>query len=473
MLRIHLFSTMIFNQRRILLIFVFLILAIFCSRCTAQKFDEALPRGISGIFLKKVELMTRNSWSSKPLDVPAGISKLSRYDAIWGAHLLTQHNLPVWRFLRRNRPNQLMLYYCHANTTKADGENPYFDYEFISKHHPELFLLKDSRNATPRDYKDKNKRIRWHSDPKSPYYNRFFIDIADADFQDWAVGQILDMVSGKKQRLTHAYDGLAMDNVAIGLRRWGSLNKSYPNWKYRGDPEAWNISFFAFLKKIKKALNDHGFILVVNHSMDYSSDNLQRYWEAFYDCVDGIFTERELRWNASSGPYYTGKKWSAAIKRHEYILEKGLINWWWSRPAKSGPRSHDEFLYTYCSWLLINKPGVSFYSATRGDRAWLSPNVAWYEEYELPIGEPVGRRYPLGQCWARKYKNAIILVNPNDRAQLIVVDEGKQWLDWTSKQAVRNILLSSQSGRILLPISDKANSNTSTVGLQLWQYSTD
>ena len=115
-------------------------------------------------------------------------------------------------------------------------------------------------------------------------------------------------------------------------------------------------------------------------------------------------------------------------------------------------QNYDSFLYTYCSWLLIQKPGKSFYHATRGEGGYTAPEIAWYDEYDLPIGNPLSDRYQKNNCWIRDYTNAKIIVNPGDMTLTIIVDEQNHWLDWANKKAVKTIEMPPRSGRILLPI---------------------
>lgn len=392
--------------------------------------------------------MTGKSWRSKPLDVNAAEKNVGRYDAFWCSQIMAQYNRPAWEFLRQNRPDKIMLYYVSATTTRKTDVRTYFDYDYIETHHPEWFLLKDASNATPQDYKDEDKRIRWNSsDPKHSYYNRFYIDVANKDFQQWAASQALDFVSGKKDGLAYSYAGLAMDNVYIGRRLHERLQYNYPHWKYADNFKAWSEGFGEYLKTLKKALNQHGFILVINHNpvgRNRSTD--QELWNTLYESADGILTEQAIRSGWSDSSYFADGEWLAAISRHEEILDKGLIDWWVCQPDASGPRKQDAFLYTYCSWLLIKKPGKSFYGILADKQI-----VPWHDEYDLPIGAPTSSRYQQNDCWLRDYSGAKIVVNPTRIVRRLVIDNEKSWLDWESKKAVSELELPPRSGRILLP----------------------
>ncbi len=425
-----------------------------CWKASASK-ESKRPsgKGISCVFLKTSELMTKPNWRSTPLGVQKAREKIGRYDAFWCAQLIPHYNRPVWQFLRRNRPDQIMLFYLSSSSTKGTaktGVQIHLDYDFINNNHREWFLLKDARNVTPQDYKDEDKRIRWASSDRSASdYTRFYVDVPNKDFQQWAASKVLDIVSGKKQGLTYAYDGLAMDNVYVGARLHERFRYKYPRWKYANDLKSWQKGFGDYLKTIKKVLNRHGYILVVNHNpVGRDRSKSQEVWDILYESVDGILTEQALRrgWDASS--YFAGDRWLAAMSRHEEVLEKGLINWWSCRPPETGGRAYDLFSYTYCSWLLIKRSGKSFYSAMP---AVGSQDVLWYDEYDLLIGAPSSSRYLQNGCWLRDYSNAKVVVNPTRRVRRVVIDSGKPWVDFQSKKTVSELAMPPQSGRILLP----------------------
>jgi hypothetical protein len=249
-----------------------------------------------------------------------------------------------------------------------------------------------------------------------------------------------------------------MDNVYVGARLHERFKRKYPKWKYANNLKAWRDGFGDYLKTIKKVLNRHGYILVVNHNPAYRDRRgSQDAWDILYESVDGILTEQALRQGWGDSPYFANNEWLTAMARHEEILGKGLINWWACRPAASGRRAHDVFLYTYCSWLLIKKPGKSFYSVMRGagPRDQMAP---WYDEYDLPIGSPISSRYVQNSCWFRDYSGAKVVVNPTNKFKNVLIDKEKQWLDWTSKKLLTKLELPPQSGRILLPTPYTAKS---------------
>jgi hypothetical protein len=194
-------------------------------------------------------------------------------------------------------------------------------------------------------------------------------------------------------------------------------------------------------------LNKRGFILVANHSLGYSSDADAQCWAAFLESVDGVMTEQSL---GHAGHLYTGTAWLSSMNKHERILNKGLLDWWVCYPANDPAEGHEQFLYNYCSWLLVKRPGRSFFFATRNDPGWSNPVPPWYEEYDHPLGEPRSSRHRRDICWVREYTNALVVVNPT-RGMATVRFAGKDnWIESSTRQPCTTLVLPPTSGRILI-----------------------
>ena len=438
-----------------LLAFGLALIVLVCPRsaCIAGELEGSSHRGMCCVFIRNREILTGESWRGKPLDVLTASKNIGKYDAILCAQMVSKYNRPVWQYARKTRPDQVMLYYISACTVRPNNPLTQLNYDYINTHHPEWFLLngtKDRGKADPRNYEN---RIRWHpNNKKSPHYNRFFLDIGNEDFRKWAAQQFLEYVSGRKQGLVYAYDGLGMDNVEIGKKHFFlAISRWHPHWEYAGRFDAWNKAFCDYLKVVKDLLNKHDFLLIVNHTLDRTWGIDQHIWDRLYESADGLMTEQSLRHGWGESPYFTEDKWLKVIKQHEDISGKGLSNWWICVLPEKGKMAYESFLYTYCSWLLIKNPGRSFYYASRGKSDYANPIPAWYDEYDLPIGNPVGGRYFQDSCWLRDYENAKIVVNPTKQTQTVRVDNEKLWLDWVSKKTINQLELPAQSARMLLP----------------------
>ncbi len=434
-----------------------LVLALGCNPCAALEGteDNVLAkltlgtRGTSTTFVKWQEIEIRDSLphGRRPVPTETAVRNLSKYDAIWCANFVPTYNIRAWRRLRRQHPNLLTLYYMSSDTTQGPGVNP-FDYEYISTHHPEWFVLRDAKDPTKADPRDPFNRVRWSTDPKNDFYDRFFLDVCNPSFQKWAAAYIVDLVSGRRQKLRFPYSGYAADNVNIGRKALQMIARRGANWTYADRTDEWNAGFCEYLRTVRKALNERGFILVVNHSLEYGADVDAEAWDLFLDSIDGVMTERPIGYGRV---IYTDDAWLMSIEKHERILDKGLIDWWDCYPPAEEPAGRERFLYTYCSWLLVKRPGRSFFFSTKGDPGYrTNPVVPWYREYDLPIGAAASGRHREGACWARRYTNALVVVNPTRETQSVRLARNITWIDASSEKPVSVVQMPPTSGRILL-----------------------
>ncbi|MHB9070736.1 MAG: putative glycoside hydrolase [Sedimentisphaerales bacterium] len=401
--------------------------------------------GISVIFPPKKLLMASDSWQSAPLKPEIVAKEFDLYDAIWCAQLIAEHNVESWNYLRKNN-NVLSLYYTVGNTIRVINDFTFLDYNYINKNHPEWFLLKDY--TYPHLTSEVNRK-RYREEPSDVYYNRFYLDVGNEAFQNWAAEQYLQMVKGAKYRTLYEFDGVAMDAAFVGHRLFYGFNQAYPKWKYKNNVNLWNDAYFKYFLIVKKKLNVNGKILVVNHTLDYGTKVDDLYWLKMYDAVDGCMSEQPLRYKYGT-PLYTGDKWEQAIIYHEKLIDRKLIDWWTCYPEGNGDKYYNEFLYMYCSWLLTKEPGLSYYYADP-EKVDGKPVVERFKEYDLPVGSPIIKRYLKGSCWLRDYENAKIVVNPTLSSQMVEIDTSKLWLDWSTKKTMNKIDIPAVSARILLP----------------------
>lgn len=431
-------------QLRNNIIFIIEIYMFFISSCLGNEIRFS-NNSLAAIFLNEKELMSGNSWKSKPLTASKAAENLLEYNAIWCAQVIEKYNPDSWDFIREKKPNIILLYYIGGNNVQNDKHDfTSFDYQYINKYHPEWFLLADAKNFKNRDYSDPNKRMRWNLDPKSYYYNRFFVDVGNHEFQTWCAKYLLNKMNFKNNDKIQRYDGVGIDNVLLTV--WHKyITERYPNWKYASTPQKWNQAYFQFLKTIKNELEKNGFILIANHTTDYSSNKDGNDWNEIMAGVDGLLDENAM--GPPSQRAYSETKWEWNIKHHEDTITNGLYDWW-----MCVPEDHKQFLYLYTSFLLTKENGKSFFSLNKQT----SDKISEYQEFNLPLGEPISKRYLHGRCWIRDFTNAKIIVNPTNKVDRIIIDNEKPWLDWSIQQAISETEIPSMSGKIFLPIKNNS-----------------
>lgn len=412
--------------------------------------DLYKPHNIGVFFLYPGELTLKG----RPLPLSVAMENLLKYDAFFSAGTIAKLHPQAWRTLRTEYPDIPATQYVTSFTVRPDSPTSYLDYEYVEKYHPEWFLLKDEQHATAQDYRNPDKRIRWNrSDSADWNYNRFFLDVGNPAFQDWAVAEFLkklDPLTGVNARIR--YSGIGADNVLLTVWANGKTTL-YPDWKYTGRSSEWNQAFFSYLKKLHDALKAQGYILVVNHTTDYSSNRDGSEWQDLMAVVDGMIDEQAL---VSTAGLFGGDMWEWSLKHHEEILDKGLYDWWECNFDQKDPdKDYDDFLYIYTSFLLVRNKEHSLFAVYKCKDEIITDS--WYEEYTLPIGEPVGSRYEKDGCWWRDYEYGQVVVNPSSVRCMIPLDSGTYTLDWRTKKKITRLTLEPLSATILLPTGYTVN----------------
>jgi len=414
------------------------------------------PQNIADIFCRSEELTSKG----RKLPLPMVMNNLLKYNAFWSAGKIAELHPEAWRTLRTDHPDRLALFYIAPVLARPNVTlSSYIDYEYIHQYHPEWFLLKDGKNVSSGDYRDPNKRIRWADDPTSWYYTCFYLDVGNPAFQDWAVEQFLkklDPVIGDNDRIR--YSGIAADMVMLTTFQDGTTSL-HPNWKYASG--GWNKAYFSYLRKLHDAMQKRGYILIVNQTLDYGSNRDGRDWQDLMAVADGLMDEEAmLTWSSQTKGYtdrFGGDRWEQSIKHHEDILGKGLYDWWECNfhDYKDPAMEYSNFLYVYCSFLLVKNSDRSLFGIhRRADGVDLDP---WYEEYNLPLGNPAGSRYQRQGCWLRDYQHAKIAVNPSSVRCTISLDSDTYTLDWRTKKKITQLALDPLSAAILLPTGYPVN----------------
>jgi hypothetical protein len=407
--------------------------------------DLTSPKGIGSIFVNSDELY----YNGRQLPLATTMENLLKYQAFWSAAKIAELHPEAWRTLRTKYPERMALHYIAPFFVRPDTKlGSYLDYNYVERYHPEWFLLKDDTNACIDDYRNPSKRMRRSENPQDWYYTCFYLDVGNPDFQDWAVEEFvsrLDPVVGVSTRVR--YSGIAADMVMLTTFQNGR-NKACPNWKYASG--GWNQAYFSYLKKLHDTLKAKGYVLIVNQTLDYSSNRDGSDWQDLMNIVDGMMDEEALM-SSGTGKLWGGSMWEASLNRHEEILGRGLYDWWECNFHNyTDPQlEYHHFLYTYCSFLLIRDEQYSLFGVHRRKNGEdLDP---WYEEYTLPLGNPLGARYQKEGCWLRDYQYGKIVVNPSSSICNLTFDDENYTLDWRTKRIVARLTMEPLSATILLP----------------------
>lgn len=417
---------------------------------------DSVPQGIGVTSIKRVHLMDRDNYypPAEKLATQQAVANIALYRAVWAGQLVAYHHPQAWQVLRADHQETLMFHTVSGATTRSVDENPnYFDYDYIHNNHPEWFLLRDVEDPGASDPTKPENRIRWeHEDSTDPNYYRYFVDVGNPEFRAWAVARLLEKVSGAQSGISPGFDGIGLDNVTMGIRGEKFFAQRAPNWKYAGNPADWTDAYLTYLNEIKTALNAAGYLLLVNHTLDYSDiyREPEENWQRLVNSVNAVMTEQLWhRGEADDRWIWQGEDWEAIIARHEMIQDAGLLSWTVTYPVEEAGVGYWEHQYAYCSWLMRYEPGLSVFFSSRGDPSYANPEISWYNDYTLPIGTPTSVRYKRGACWVRDFENARVYVNISDAHQSLSLSGGP-WYDSGTGLPVESAEIPALSGLILL-----------------------
>lgn len=317
-------------------------------------------------------------------DPNADYSGLSRYGAFWSAQTIEARQPEVFR--RLGADGKLLFYYVTPLLARHGAPSSYLDYAYIEAKHPEWFLLQSPGG----------ERIRYapNDPPGSLWHDCFFLDVGNPEFQRWAIGSFVQLLAKHP-----GYCGLLCDNGLFDVWANGKT-KAYPSWKYADG--GWDAAYFGYLSRLHEALSAYGYLMVVNQTADYGSDDAA--WSGVMRIADGLADEQAL---GPPWPLWSGDRWETSLRQHEAILAAGQIDWWVPQPSDA-----DEFLYIYASFLLVRDSG-SYFGCV---------NQSWYPEYAFDLGRPCDVRHRRDWTWYREFENAWVFVNPYGEPHAMSID---------------------------------------------------
>lgn len=75
---------------------------------------------------------------------------------------------------------------------------------------------------------------------------------------------------------------------------------------------------------------------------------------------------------------------------------------------------------------------------------------AWYKEFDIDLGEPVGDIDIDGNVWTREFNKAIIILNPTDDSQKYVFKKGERYLTIQEEPVGSDVMLKARTGILLM-----------------------
>ena len=204
------------------------------------------------------------------------------------------------------------------------------------------------------------------------------------------------------------WDGVFLDNVDASLGRTERAGLTLPHFLTDADLQAANEEMLAYLY-----LNYYqpagrpmfANITYLNHEV---------IWYRFLKYLDGAMLEDfAVGWNDT---YRKPEEWSWQMDLVEGGQERGKTIILVSQGKQNDLRRQE---FAFASYLLINQ-GRAYFRYADSDRY----NDAWiFENYQVDLGQPLGRRYLVGKTWTRDFEKGTVRVNPTDRTSQILLKQ--------------------------------------------------
>lgn len=195
------------------------------------------------------------------------------------------------------------------------------------------------------------------------------------------------------------WDGVFLDNMGTTFTRHG------------GDPvdlrdytrQEWRNTVADYLRYVRRGyFEGAGKKMFSNLSVYWNEDDT--YFQ-FLQYLDGTMDEHWAVLGNDAG-VYSQLSWERRILRADATLAQGKEMILVSRGARSDSHRRN---FAMASYLLVDRGNSYFRYSRQGDydKVWL------YDDYDIPLGNPVGTYYKSGSNWVRNFENGRVSVNPS------------------------------------------------------------
>jgi hypothetical protein len=207
----------------------------------------------------------------------------------------------------------------------------------------------------------------------------------------------------------YPWDGIFIDNLGT---RFGLHNADFvPLQRYEND-RVYQDTVVGFFEDVRARYFDlAGKTIYANVSV-YQND-LTTYLR-YLDYLEGAMDEF---WAYPREGYYSVSGWQSRLERMDETLKRGKKAFLISQGAWD---DHERMRFGLASYLLIADENAYFRYTRQISyrRAWL------YDDYKLPLGDPLGEYTTDGITWRRYFANGEVSVIPSqNEAALTVYDE--------------------------------------------------
>lgn len=340
----------------------------------------------------QAEIESQLAWFYKP---PSNVD-LSLIANKFGFFILTYGDESDWAPVRETQLKGPILEYLRFEAIQDPGsctEQPWRnqvaylpgDFCTISTEHPDWFM-RDINGALIVGYSGDEKFVMM--DPGNPGWQKFWLERA------------------MQVQAQPGWDGVFMDNVEITLafrEIEGALPAAYP------DDASYQAAALSFLKFVyENYFKPENKLLFANLAARRNDSA----WNTFMQYLDGAMYEG---WSVDKeNRYRSAATWERQLKIAEDTQSQGKSIVLISQGLQD---DYELQRFAYASYLLINNGRAAFRygNSSRYQEAWLYPN------YEIDLGQPLGKRYQVGSAWWRDFENGQVEVDPVQHTAYIFV----------------------------------------------------
>jgi hypothetical protein len=413
-----------------LLVFVFLLVLSSCRSAPSDNHNQAnqpsptpTPTSTQG-FMPRLIVDTWNNihlFETFDYNISNPASIAGYYDFVWGAR--ADHVEAI----RAGNPNILISYYI--SFFRDDGifaeSHTYHDLAYWKATHPDWILYRCDRVTPAYEF----------GNPNMP------LDFSNPEVVAWQIQTYALPASSS------GYGALAADNLV--MTNLSNACGSYINGKwvqrYTGqrDDVQWRKDVITWATQMQQALHHlpHPLALIAN--FDYENLSPQdAQVQQIISHLDGISDEPGFTHYGQS--YLTGNDWVQKIEFMESVQEQHKAYYVINQFPSIG---RDEIQWALASYLMGKEHSAALFISTYQGYG----SDTRYDEYNAPIGSPLGPMYHSQGVYVRKYSNGLSIVNPSATdTDTISLDSGKSYRDLYGNTVMQAVTMPPHSGLVLL-----------------------
>jgi hypothetical protein len=308
------------------------------------------------------------------------------------------------------------------NAVHDAGKSPVLQYlKFDALHDPCFQALKSDRTRCWCNVNPKSNQVGWLPNDICVIRQQhpdWFLRDANGDLLYWNDYVMMDPGNAGWQKFwlsrvqisgADGWDGVFLDNLATQFGVHGS-NYSVQLQKY-ATPVEYRVAVVNFLSTVRAAYFVPGSKQLYANISVRTGDNAV--FHQYLQQMDGAMDEF---WAVMATDYYGLNGWLDRYTRAEEAVKagKGML-------LVSHGQQHDlnRQMFALASYLLIAGPQTSFrYTSEDGgySQVWL------YDNYKIPLGEPIGYATRKYNIWTRVFTNGTVVVQPGKRLATITLN---------------------------------------------------